>query len=277
MLATVFGAVVVFLVTLYFVGDWVLLILALMLILGIIWTSKQAVHQFWNHAATLLNMGACREGERLILNGLPWELRSLSLYCNLINPALAGGDILLPIRDLATLRSRAFDADERWFPTLTGDWVKLENGDIGQIELQSVETVRVRLNGGMEVEFPTTKFLELPVQNLSRGFRHKVILTLDYRHQSQILKEIPGILESAIEAELKRAGFSEQLVKIDIELEEAGSSSLNLEVEADFHGTAASRYKDTRRAISIAFIECCNKHGWVIPFTQLTVHMEKAA
>jgi len=65
--------VLVFLVALYLFGDWVLLILALLLILGLIWTSKQAIPRFWTPTVLMLDMGPVREGERVHYRGLPWR------------------------------------------------------------------------------------------------------------------------------------------------------------------------------------------------------------
>jgi hypothetical protein len=69
---TVTGAVLVFLISLYFFGDWVLLILVLLLLLGLIWTSKQAIPRFWTQTILILDMGVVRDGERVVYNGLPW-------------------------------------------------------------------------------------------------------------------------------------------------------------------------------------------------------------
>ena len=67
---TVVGTLVVFIAALYFFGDWVLLIIALLLILGLVWASKQALPRFWSQAVLILDMGAVREGQRVIWNGL---------------------------------------------------------------------------------------------------------------------------------------------------------------------------------------------------------------
>ena len=272
LLATVFGAVVVFLVTLYFVGDWVLLILALMLILGVVWTSKQAVHQFWNHATLLLNMGSCREGERVVYNGIPYQLRSLSLFCNLVNPLLSGGDILLPIRDMSTLRSRPFSSDEPWFPTQLGDWILFDKEELAVVEFQSTEVVRVVFNGGTKLEIPSKNFLENPPRNISSGFRQKLLFGLDYKLQPNILVEVPKKLQEEIRVVLKQDGYLDFLQKLEVDFEEAGPSSLNLTIEADFSGAAAKFYNDTRRTLNAACLQACNKYAWNIPFPQMSLH-----
>jgi hypothetical protein len=78
---------------------------------------------FVREVTLLLNLGAVREGERVMYNGIPWLVRSLNFYTRLVNPELEGGDIRLPLRDFHDLRSRSFDANEPWFPTRLNDWV----------------------------------------------------------------------------------------------------------------------------------------------------------
>jgi len=271
--SVVAGALVVFLMALYFVGDWVLLIITLTLILGVIWTSKQAVHQFWTHAALLLNVGSVREGERLIYLGLPWKVESLNFYSHLTNPALTGGDLYLPIRDMANLRSRSFAPDERWFPTQVGDWLRFNDGTIAKVLHQSIEQVRVALLGGSERLLPTANFLAEAPQNLAHGFRHAVSFGLDYGLQSGITQRVPAILKASVANGVGAAGYGAALRALTVEFEEAGASSLNIAVLADFDGGAAGDYNRLRRLVHSLCVDTCNQQGWIIPFTQMTVHL----
>ncbi|MBN8548298.1 MAG: mechanosensitive ion channel [Deltaproteobacteria bacterium] len=273
-LSTIFGAVVVFLMALYFVGDWVLLILALMLILGVIWASKQAVHQFWTHATLLLNMGVAREGERVIYMGIPWLLESLNFHTHLVNPEVLGADIYVPIRDLTELRSRDFDAREPWFPTRAGDWMLLDRG-IACITMQSVDVVKLTLLGGSEVSMPTPQFLDLAAPNLSKGFRHSISFGIDYRHQAIATSEVPQQLRAFIEQAVSSSPWAEHLKLLSVEFDEAAASSLNYAVQADFAGDAAPDYNKIRRMLQRACVDACNAHGWIIPFQQITLHMQK--
>ncbi len=270
--SVVAGSLVVFLMALYFVGDWVLLIITLTLILGVIWTSKQAVHQFWTHAALLLNVGSVREGERLIYLGLPWKVESLNFYSHLTNPALTGGDLYLPIRDMANLRSRSFAPDERWFPTQVGDWLRFSDGTLAKVLHQSIEQVRVALLGGSERLISTASFLAEAPQNLAYGFRHAVSFGLDYGLQPSITNRVPPILKAAVASGLNAAGFGAALRALTVEFEEAGASSLNIAVLADFDGGVAGDFNRLRRLVHTLCVDTCNQHGWVIPFNQMTVH-----
>jgi hypothetical protein len=68
-------------------------------------------------------------------------------------------------------------------------------------------------------------------------------------------------------------GYEKTIVNIKVEFEEAGASSLNLRVLADFAGTAAPSYHVLRRAVQRLCVDACNEHGWVMPFMQVTLHM----
>ena len=272
-LVTITGAVFCFLLVLYVFKDWVLLTLALLFLLGIAWTSKQTLPRFVREVTLLLNLGAVREGERLIYNGVPWLVRSLNFYTQLVNPELEGGSIRLPLRDFHDLRSRPFEPGEPWFPTRLNDWVLLDSECLGKIVLQTPEIVRLVLLGGSRKTFGTLDFLAQYPQVLSTGFRIDVTFGLDYQHQADITRDIPAAIAAALHESLDRQGLSRHLVNLVVEFAEAGASSLDLQVLADFAGAAAPNYFILRRALQRICVDACNDHGWVIPFAQVTLHM----
>ena len=55
-------------------------------------------------------------------------------------------------------------------------------------------------------------------------------------------------------------------------MKEAGSSSLDFQIIVDVSGKLDSRYQILARFIPRVCVDVCNEHGWVIPFTQITVH-----
>ncbi len=276
-LSTIFGAVVVFLLALYFVGDWVLLILALMLLLGVLWASKQAVHQFWTHATLLLNMGVAREGERVMIAGVPWLIQSLNFYTRLVNPELTGGDMHVPIRDLTGLRSREFADIEPWFPTRQEDWILLDDKVVAQVVMQSMDFVKLAILGGGERMMPTSKFLDMAAFNLSRGFRHSFSFGIDYRHQAVALTEIPSTLLERLRQALAVSPWAQWVEQVRVEFDEPAASSLNYAVQVDFCGEAAPDYSKIGRFIRATCVAACTDCGWVIPFPQMTVHVEGQA
>ena len=270
---TVIGALLVFLVALYFFGDWVLLILMLLLILGVIWTSKQAIPRFWTQAVLILDMGVVREGERLVWNGLPWLVESISFYSTLSNPELLGGRIRLPIADIATLRSRPWEEPELWFPTQPGDVVLLPDGRPAEVELQSVEHVRLRVPGQGRVVMPAAQFAQQGIEKLSGGYRVEISFGLDYGDQARITTTMRETMREGVEARWLETRWSESFVDLAVEFKEAGASSLDYFVRVDLDGSQAFDYQAQRRALARFCVDVCNEQGWTIPFTQITLHM----
>jgi peptidoglycan hydrolase CwlO-like protein len=258
---------------LYLFGDWVLLSLAIIFVLGFCWAAKQALPRYWNQAILMLNIGPVREGEVVVHNGIPYEVKSINVYTELVNSYLEGGIIRLHIKDLVDLRSRPKWENEQWFPSKKGDWVRLSDRTYGQVIAQTPEAVRLRRIGGAVITYKTDDYLGQSPLNLSQGYRLNVTFGLDYGHQAIITKEIPTIMAKAVRAGLEAEGFGESISSIKVEFKEAGASSLDLAVLADFNGKADSRYDYLKRAIQRLCVDACNANNWVIPFTQVTVHM----
>ena len=53
-----------------------------------------------------LNPALVREGERVMIDGIPWRVDAIGVFSKLRNPLLAGGEMRLPIRSLPNLKSR---------------------------------------------------------------------------------------------------------------------------------------------------------------------------
>ncbi len=260
------------LAALYILGDWALLSLAILFIFGIFWATRQALPKFWEEYKLLLNLGTVKENERVILNGLPWKVQSLNVYTQLINPELSGGVLNLPLSKLIGMHSRPYHSDEPWFPCKEHDWVILADGTKGKVVLQSPEIVQLVLLGGSRKTYPTEDFLKQSPQNISTGFRLNVTFGIDYQHQKLATREIPERMKHEIMDEFEREGHAKDLVDLKVELKEAGASSIDLAIIADFSGRVAKSYDLFARALQRAAVEACNKHGWVIPFPQVTIH-----
>lgn len=272
-IASVVGAVVVFVLALYFFGDWVLLILALLLIFGLVWASKQALPRFWSQAVLFLDMGPVREGQRVFLNGLPWRIQSISFYCVLVNPALVGGFLRLPIADVGALRSRPDREDEPWFPTREGDVVLLDAERPAIVEFQSTELVRLRAPGGNRIVVPTAQFLSAPHEVLSNGYRVDLQFGIDYESQAEITTSIRETMQAEIERGWRASDWGASLVGVSVEFSRAGRSSLDYYVRVDLDGSQAFEYAAQRRHLARLCVEVCNANGWVIPFEQITLHV----
>ncbi len=265
------GAILV----LYLANDWVLLTLVLLFIIGALWVGKQALPKIFDQMKLMLNLGAIREGERVIFEGLPWEVKNINVYTDLVNPALTGGVRRLPIKDLLELRSRVSDSEE-WFPCSNGDWLILSDETYGRVVEQTPEYVEIIQRGGARKFYPTPAFLEMAPMNLSRNFRIRSTFGIDYSHQAISTTEVPSIFEERITKELVGILGLEAIKNISVQFKSAGASSLDYEILADFTGQAASKYSQLHRTIQRICVDVCNEQNWVIPFTQITVHQMAA-
>jgi len=273
-LLSIVGAIVAALLILYATGDWVLMGLAIILIVGIILAAKNSLPMFYDNARILLNLGEVREGERVVYNGLPWRIERLSVYSKLINEQLRGGELRLPVRQLSALISRPLSEEgESWFPCHEGDWVIVGDHGLGRVIAQTPEYVQLVQLGGKRITIPTLKFLEASPENLSRNFRVSTTFGIDYKHQADCTTTIPQIFQAHLTREITNfIGDHELLKSLRVEFANAAASSLDYFVIADFDGSLASRYSGLGRALQRFSVDCCNKNGWEIPFTQITIH-----
>jgi hypothetical protein len=270
-LVSVVGIILVF----YIRGDWLLLTLAVVMLLGGAWAGKTALPPYVDQIRMLLNLGSVREGERVVHLGLPWRVASIGFFTSLTNPELQGGTLRIPIRTLMGMYSRESDSKEPWFPTELDDWVLLADDTYGKVITQTPEQVVVLQLGGSLKTYGTTDFLNQKPENLSRGFRVSCIFGIDYQHQADSTGSVPEIFEEEINAALV-ADYGRDLVRsVKVELAMAGVSSIGYQINADFDGALASRYQSLQRRIQHLCVDTCNKHGWVIPFTQITMHHAK--
>jgi small-conductance mechanosensitive channel len=273
MLISVVLALLAGMAVLYVRGDWILLGLLLIVLMGAALTLQRTLPAFIKEAKVLLNLGPVREGERVIYNGLPWKVQSLNMYSTLVNPALRGGSVMLPAGDLISLISRRYDEGEPWFPTRENDFVVLSDGSYGRVVLQTPESVQMRVAGALRT-YPVSAFLGSNPQNLSlSGFAVAVKFGIDYQHQSAVTAEIRAKFEDYLGARLRQSAFGGFLTDFFVEFDEAAASSLNLFIWAAFAGDAAESYYRIRRLVQRLAVDACNANGWVIPFNQMTVHL----
>ena len=261
---------------LYVRGDWVLLGILLILLVGAGWALQKSLPGYLTEAKLMLNLGAVREGERLIYAGLPWRVDTLSFYATLVNPLLQGGTLRIPVRRLVEYYSRAFDADEPWFPTRTGDFIMLDDNTFGQVLVQSPECVQLQVQGARKT-YGVSDFLARNPRDLTlQGFTVAVTFGLDYTHQGGVTREIQTRLEHTFRAALAHSGAADHLTSFTLEFKEASASSLDFLAIAAFAGAAAGNYFALQRLLQRIAVDACNEHGLVIPFNQLTVHMADA-
>ncbi len=270
-LVTVFLIILGPMVVFYAVEDWVLFSLSILLLLGVAWTLRQALPRYLHQIQIFLNIGSVREGERLYLDGLPWQVRQINVFCTLVNP-VAELTQRVPIADLVDLKSRPARHDEPWFPCKKGDWVILGDGVRGKVIGISPELVQLVERGGSQMTYQTSDFLAKSPRNLATNFRIKELIGISYRLQRESTGDIPRTLEQYIQRRAEQEGYGEQLLNLRVEFAQANTSSLDLAVIADFQGELGDLYNRLRRAIQRWCVDACTEHGWEIPFPQMTLH-----
>lgn len=251
--------------------DWVLLSLTIIFILGLGWAVKHTLPRFWHQSRLILNIGAVREGERIVLHGVPWQVKNINMFTLLENPYL-GTTLRLPIENLLDKVSRPFNKNEPWFPCKQDEWVILADGTRGCVTSLSHETVELVQRGGAKKYYQTADFLAQSPLNLSGEFRLKIPFGISYDLQAISTSKVLDTLDTFIREKIKKEGYQDHLINLRVEFFQAGGSSLDIVVIADFTGKMAPLYNRISRAIQRWCVDACTENNWEIPFPQLTVH-----
>ncbi len=264
----VFAILMVF----YVRGDVLFLTLALIAIAGGALTLRQTLPRYAAEIRLLLGVGPVREDERLILGGIPFKVDSLSVYTVLRNPALEGF-VRMPLHEMNEHVSRPA-GQEPWFPCQPGDFVLLASGSLARVIRQTIELVEVAVMDSL-MQIRTSDFIEQNVRNLTReGFGIASTFGIDYQHQEICLDIVPDKFKAAIVAHFDQADLKEAIKDILVEFTAAGASSLDYRIYVVLNGHAANVYYRAQRLVAQACVDTCNHEGWVIPFTQITVHSD---
>ena len=269
---TTLAVLLAVLMVFYLAGDWVLLGLSLLLILGIVWAGKTALPRVFDQLKLMLNLGSVREGERVVINNVPWEVKRLNVFSEFTNPALEGGTLRLPIRDVLPLSSRPYSQKEPWFPCDPGDWVRLGDDLSGKVITQTPEWVQLILLGGSRKTFATADFIAENPESLAHNFRVRSTFGIDYAHQAICTTEVPKIFTKHLLTHLREEMGAENVVSVVVEFASAGASSLDYAILADFSGEVSAKNAKLQRSIQRLCVDVCNEQGWGIPFAQITLH-----
>jgi hypothetical protein len=264
------------LLCLYLLNDWLLVTIIILINSLVIWSLKDKIPQFVEQFKLFMNFGPVREKERVVWKGIPWRVRKLGLYCTLENPFLQGAVIRVHSNEILNCQSRPVLKMEPWFPTRMGDWLELSDETYGQVINQTPELVNVKLLGGAIKSIETTDFLGLKPVNLSKGFLVSVDFGLDYGQQthitSQIITTVKEHFLNVYQDEFQ--GSNPKFRNLIVEFDKADTSSLNIRVNVDVNGQFASHKLHIIRDVSKELVNICNKNNYLIPFKQLTIHME---
>ena len=269
-LFTVTLIVVAILMVFYVRGDVLLLTLAVLALAGAALSLRQTLPRYTAELRLLLGIGPVREKERLVLDGIPLIVESLSIYTVLRNPLLEGV-LRLPLHSMNTLASRPA-GQESWFPCQPGEYILTPSGNLGRVLRQTLEFVEIAVMDSV-VQIPTKDFLSQNVRNLTRdGFGVAGTFGIDYQHQAICLDIVPRRLQEGIVDRFGEAGLKDDIESMLVEFKSAGASSLDYHIYMIINGRAAKAFFKIQRIVQQACVEICNREGWVIPFTQITVH-----
>jgi Small-conductance mechanosensitive channel len=268
--AAVFGVIFV----LYSAEDWLLLSVALVLLAGAVWAVRQTMPKMWKQVRMMLNMGSIREGERILYNGVPWKVEAINVFCKLHNPSL-GVHLRVPIENLIGMVSRPYNSDEPWFPCKRDDWIAIDGQPFAKVVSLSHEQVEVVELGGRRTVYQTAVFLSKSPANLSRNFNLRVVFGLSYGLQADITTTVLETLKTFLHSKLEESDYAKNCLSLSVDFLQAGPSSLDVAILADFKGDAAPVYRRIERALAKWAVDCCNANGWEIPFPQMTVHLPK--
>lgn len=260
------------LVVFFIVGDGFIISLAALLILGTLWALRQALPHHWQRSLFLLNMGTVREGERLLIDGVPWRVDSLGMFCRLSNPVL-DQVLRLPVDKMIGLVSRPYNLDEPWFPCKKGDFLRLADGSVVQVKDLSSEQVRLsKVATGAVLVHPTASFIGMAAENISKRFFVNAVLGLSYDLQADITGRIPATLKNWLHERLEAEGYAAKCLSLTCEFGKMSASSLDISVFLEFPGDMAPLYNRLHRALERWCVDCCTENGWEIPFQQVVVH-----
>jgi hypothetical protein len=268
-LFTLVLGVVAVIIVFYTRGDLLLLALTILGLFMAVVSLRQTIPRYIEEIRLLLDFGGVREGERVIWNGIPMEVKTIRTFAVLQNPLLEGL-VRLPLGRLTELTSRPLSND-LWFPCSGGDYVLFDDGRTAQVIRQTVELVEIR-QAGSNTLMATSDFLAASPRNLSRGFSQRIQFGIDYQHQAICLDSVPELLKESVRSGLRHHGLGGMVKDVIVDFTEAAASSLDYLIYVDFEGRAAEHYWWIKRILSQSAVAACNQYGWSIPFTQVTIH-----
>lgn len=275
-LTFILGLIAVF-VVFYQRSDVLLLGLLILFVVGLALSIRNLLPQYVQETRLLLNIGALREGERVIYRGLPWMVDSINMYTRFRNPEL-NGELRIPLAELSHVSSRPTGL-EPWFPTSKGDYILFTDERLLQVVEQNPDTVELQRRGGQIVSVPTTDFYSMTITNLSRSesFGVRSYFGLDYDLQGLSTTEVPAILKQAIEEKLSLQDFAEDIMDVKVELLEAGASSLDYWILVVVRRDSAKAHNRIKRMVQAQCIDTCTKNNWNIPFPHMSLVNKQSA
>ena len=270
-------AILAALVVLYARGDWLLGGLAIVGLGTLLFVAKSGVFRHLEQIRTLLNLGTVREGERVLIEGVPWKIGTINLFTQLTNPVIGGTGLRLPLDDLMAMNSRPCAKDESWFPCRRDEWIRFPDGTLAQVMALAPDHVELRLFGEQRRWISLGDFIKMEFTAMANGFTLVTTFGIDYRHQALATREIPQQMTREIHEEMLKHVREEELKTLRVDFKEAGASSLDFLIIASFTGNVAGDYFGLSRLLQRFAVESCQRNNWGIPFPQMVVHQADAS
>lgn len=265
--------IVIAILTVFFVrGDVLLLVISLALLFASALGLKNLLPQFIAESRLLLNIGAVREHEMVVIDGVPWRVASINLFSKFVNPEIQG-TLRLPLAELKGMVSRPINA-AKWFPSSIGDWVFAEDDRLYEVIRQTPVIVELQSAQGTNKIIPTHDYFAAGLVNLTQSKQIRITSSfgVDYGLQNIALDVVPETLQRFVQEYLEQARLDTTKINVRVEFEKAGESSLDYIVIALLGSSASKHYYRILRTIQQACVAACNANDWSIPFPQLTVH-----
>lgn len=265
----IFSFVVAFsalLIILHSSGDMVLFGFAILIILAMIISLRNSIPAYFKRLRTFLNMGLAREGERVIYQGIPWEIEHINLYSVfLFNPALDNGRVRLTIDCLEDMISRDVPHDEAYYPTNQGDTV-LINSIYARVVRQTPETVYLETYG-TAFEYGTEEFAASKPMNLTAGYIASTKFIIDGIHSGDDIGEMIESLKLEVERQLANDPECEAFVNAVY----ANFREINLYGDLVFGmsismaANAEGYYNALPRLLQRCGVLAAKRYGWKLP------------
>ena len=154
-------------------------------------------------------------------------------------------------------------------PFEIGDFIIIDSY-MGNIEHIGIKTTRIRSLGGELLIFSNSDLTNSRIRNYKKMEKRRVVFSLGvtYQTNSEQLKEIPGIIRTAIET-LEGAGFDRA------HFASYGDFSLNFEVVYYVMSGDYGKYMDLQQEINLVIKEEFEKRGIEFAYPTQLLFIEK--
>ncbi len=261
-------------------GDWLILAIVMLLVLGVIWGARNTLPHFIEQIKLLLGFGPVRQGEKIVIDGIPYRVEMMGVYSYLNNPLLTGGTLRLPLKDLVGMRSRPYDEHEPWFPCKEGETVLIDGSIMRTVLMITPQYVKLDWYGcDMDEYMPTSVFMNKTLLSLARPFWVGITFRLAYQHREY--QEIVDKLTPFVREEIKKLPYAEHIVDIEnpwIELGSLDETSLSFLVWIQARPEIAAKYNGIKRTVTHICLRAANKYEWnILQLKPVEVHHPEQA